>query len=392
MREFIKRFNPFDKGLDPIKGRNPDFLINGYNTRITSNGPEAINFDMLTYITSAALYDLNIDVNEVFPQVFSVFDKYYLLTETKLYEVEDSSITQIYMYDAYMSDKHFLSPSPSNSITAIANGKWSVAYIGDTIMFVNGKSTIFKRSTDVYWHIENTISIKSCEEYKGHIITAGFDDTYYNQSWKDYFSQAYANITYVNPTMDKNTIVWSVVNAGDLFWLFYPDEAFEGPLGFDADYDFYKSWIFRGDAGFINLPELNGVLQVKKSGDLLFAYGAKRSAVLSFVTDPVPTLTVVAYLDYGLQNKNAIAGNNTNHFIIDNKNNLRKIESGKVNKIGFSKYLSTEDYSLAYHEKYDEVYINGVSKKYTFNSGLMELLYVIPSAFSYEGVEYLIYK
>lgn len=384
MKEFITTLEPLKKGLNPIKDRDSSFLVNGYNMRIGEKGAESIDFDMPSYITSEVLFNAGIEVNETFPQVFLVNDEYLLLTSTKLYRITSSSIVEIVLYDAYSE----------SATTAIENGKWSCASIGSTVYFVNGKSAIYYQEVlegTATWKVENTIHIECTEEYMGHIMTAGFDGTYYNDEWLDYFSASQSSVAQVRFLMDKNTLTWGSVNAGDLLWLYYPEQAFTGPLGFSTEYQFYKEWIFRNDSGHMNIPSLDGIKAIKKSGDLLFVYGTKRSAICQFTLDPVFSLGIIGYLNYGLQSKSAIAGNETTHFIIDNKNNLRKIVNGQIEKIGFPKYFDSDLYSLEYHEKYDEVYINGTNS-YVYNKGLMNLSYMIPSAFSFENTEYLIYK
>jgi len=372
MKEFILNINPFDKGLNPIGKDDPNYFLDGFDVRITESGMESIDFDLSGFLASTDLSALhNIGANYRFPQIFEILGSLYLLSETRLFAINSDNITEISMLDAY-----------TNVVsTAIADGKWHFTYLGNTLYLSNGKSQIFRRGASETWYVENYVNINSVEEYSGHMITAGFDDTYYNARWQEYFNQSFNKITVPTYSMSKTTIAWGAVNAGDLFWLYYPDEAFEGPLSSSQGYDFLKNWLYRGDSGFIDIPELGEVLALKKTGDFLIAYGTKQSVILTFQVDPIPSLSIVRRLPFGIQSRDAIDGDNLTHFIITHKNNLMKVQDGKFESLGFPKKLDTTDFSLTYNNKYDEVYINSPGSCYCYNKGLSNILNAIPSAF-----------
>jgi len=399
MKEFIIPLkDAFTKGLNP-EGKidaasNPEQI---YGVRVTKSGIKLFNFQSLLdalpndigeTLTFTALYtDHAISVNPPFPQMLSVGTLTALLTPTRFfYLTSTGGLNEQNLYDAY---------NTSDVAEALGNNIWQYAVIGDTYILTNGKSCIFKRPSSLKHYVENTIPINACAYYKGHIVRAGFSITSYeNDEWGWYrFEERQRVGSLYQSYLTRSSIMWTSVNARDLFWLYYPEEAFEDYEGLE-DYDIYRDWLSRNDSGSMTLSSLGEILVLKQLGENLIAYGTKGTAVLGYQVSPFPSLTVEKVFDFRIAYPQSVAGDVSGHLLVSTTGELIYLSVEGPKYLGYGSYFPTSSgpYTVLHNADKQEFYISCATSSFLYNGELVNLQYIATSYINLDGYPLIIYR
>ena len=336
-------------------------------------------------------------VNYPHPQIVRWPRHTYLLGETTISEVSTSAVpwvaSLLTTYDAF---------SPLQEKDPLPGGVWHLAQFQDSFYLFNGSSVIFRTGLDklvsqpVKTYVQDQVTIKTGCEFKGRIITGGFDPAnIWNSEWATRFADWAAQLDepFSNAFSDigQNWVMWSSIGGGDFpLWLFYPNEGYEYTL--EAD-ELLEERILRNEFGWMPMPFSGMVQAIFPLERNVVVYGENGIAVLTQVSgggDVPPTFGAEQILDVGISQRGCVAGNRNQHFFIDSRGDLWIIEKNlSLRKLGYREYLAPllgEDVRMSYISQGPYLYIS--SDSYSFilsNYGLTEHNRSVTSAYLVDG-------
>lgn len=383
MREFNTRIvEALQKGLRPseFSSRGRPFLKEAYNVKVTEFGLEP--FHPIQDPFGGAY-----SVNFPFPQLFVGEDETLLSDKRYIFEVDMMSnpweASRIDVYDG----------RKENALGHIPEGgQWHMADLKDAWYLFNGECVVFKTrhnelaGGDQRVLVIDDVSINTGTEYKGRVITGGFDPSnIWGSSWKHFFDSWEASLDMDLPfefdDIGSNYVMWSSIGGGDFpLWLFYPELAMEGFIP-DAGYytdDIKGSMLLerlqKNEWGFMPMPWQGEILNIEPLGEALIVYGDEA------ITAMIPAQFGFGYqhlMNVGIADRGAVAGNRGGHIFIGESGELWSIGPQlQTNKIGYKEYflpMLGTDISISLNHQESEFYIANKDRCFLLDQGLTEI-------------------
>lgn len=289
---------PFDRlrtGIRPDENIPPDILTlyDAFNVRATDFGLEAPRT-----ITVPATHA----VSWPFPQVFKGNFATFVCSETKIYVLEGSSLTELVEVDS-------------------GGGMWHFLDMHNAVMFTNGDSVVWTRSPAKYhdmtgaeFNVNTTPTIGTCCYHRGRAILAGFDSLADFGKWK---------------VIDENFVVWSSIGGGDVFRAWNNDSS--------DDISHFEE----NTSGSMAMPSSGRVLAVKSLGKDVVVYSEDSVNLLVQVVEPTSTFGLQEIAKIGIKGRGAVCGSDYVHYFISNTSELYRLSADEgLQRLGFNRFFS----------------------------------------------------
>ena len=383
MKAETRRFSLGDKGLRPHASVRKDqgWAEKASGLRLREHGPESFS-GIDSIIDAATLYDTyDISVNTPHPQIMKGIGIRYLVTKQRLYKIDYSagaySLTRIWTYDSRDSE---------TKLAPLGGGAWQFIDFDQTWMMVNGSATMFKASSQVELpisrydstqvYVENSVSINAGCQFQGRAVIGGFNNqNFYNADWREfweYWSQKNNPGMQFQVGFDQNWVMWTMVGAADLLWLFYPELANQGVSsgsGYDSDNPIIFDMLKRGDSGFAVMPFQGAVKDIRQMGGKVMVFGEDGSAELRPFVDPAPSFGVWPADVPGIANTGAVAGDKNMQALMDPEGNVWLITPEETKNLGYKEFgaalLGEDDVMVSF---------NPVEREFYFSNGFESLV------------------
>lgn len=381
MREFNTRITKaLQKGLRPTEfsARGRPFLKEAYNVKVTEFGLEP--FQPIQDPFGGAY-----SVDFPFPHLFIGEAKTLLADKRYIFEVDMQNweASRIDVYDGR---------SESTMARIPRGGQWHMADLKEAWYLFNGECIVFDtkhrelggQSSKVL--MIDDVSVNTGTEYKGRVITGGFDPSnVWGEAWEYFFQdweeQLAMDVPFEFEDIGSNYVLWSGIGGGDFpLWLFYPELAMKG---FRAEEDYYdldiKSSMLleslqRNEWGFMPMPWQGKILNIEPLGQSLIVYGDEA------VTALIPAEMGFGYqhlTNVGIADRGAVAGNRGGHVFVDESGELWSIGPKlQTNKLGYKEYflpMLGTDISISLNQQESEFYISNKDRGFVLDQGLTEI-------------------
>ena len=290
----------------------------------------------------------SIEVNWPNPRLFRGNSVTLLADENRLFEVDEAdwSLSELTLYN-------FGKVGTAASIPS--GGSWQMLDAHDTWMLFNGSCTILRSGLGLvsgiseHTYIQTGVHIETGCLYKGRGMLAGFDpDVFLGKDWLAYWADQVSNVNLGLPKdipFKDNFVWWSTIGGGDLFWMFYPDFYFKGPVGMQDGHTPDRAYILdllqRNECGFAPTTYRGRVRVLLPIGEGVLAYGDGGVTYMQAVPEPIPTMARRHISNIGIAPGVAVGGDLQQHVYVDGKGVLWHITSDlKVTRLGYEEYLS----------------------------------------------------
>ena len=383
MREFNTRIvKALQNGLRPTEysSRGRPFLKEAYNVKVTEFGLEPFKPIQDPF---GGVYSVNFPYPHLFigEQQTLLADKRYIFNVDMMPTPWEAS--RIDVYDGRNEDTIVSLPE---------GGQWHLADLKDAWYLFNGECVVFNTQhrelggEDHRTLMIDDVSVNTGTEYKGRVVTGGFDpQNIWGDSWEYFFQdwqeQLEMDLPFEFDEIGSNYVLWSGIGGGDFpLWLFYPDLAMKGFMESEDYYDIdIKSSMLleslqRNEWGFMPMPWQGEILNIEPLGQALIVYGDEA------VTALVPAEFGFGYqhlMNVGIADRGAVAGNRGGHILIDESGELWSIGPQlETNKLGYKEYflpMLGTDISISLNQQESEFYIANKDKGYVLDQGLTEI-------------------
>lgn len=388
MREFNTRIvESLSNGLRPEErvSRDRPFLQEALNTRVENYG-----LDRPTNILDP--FEGTFTSSYPFPQLF-VGKKVTLVADNRqIYEVDTNvSPWEYSLLDIYDKDGVEISQLPMGS-------RWHFIDLYDSWYLFNEECIVFltyeeefKIGGETVPRIVKDVTIKTGTEFRGRVITGGFDSNNIWSQWESYFNDISGSIDLPIwdsfGDIDSSYVMWSSIGGGDFpLYLFYfsfvnsplveGSETWNNVLRDSS----FTSLLKRNEWGFMPMDWQGEVKRILPLGDQVVVYGDNGITALVPTTSSEPavanTFGRTELSSVGIASRDAVGGDESNHLFISKRGDLWSVTSEGVNKLGYSEYIEpmlSEDPIIEYNPDEEEFYIVSNNKCYIFNNGLSEI-------------------
>lgn len=390
MREFTYTTKGIGKGLRPFNDwpTNGEGLFELRNLKCTEYGVR--DWDRPDAAFSAnELLGNSLALSPPMPQLFKGKRQAFLANRGQLFSINTSNftLTRVLTYDAY---------TPGLQSNIISDGVWDFLDFGDSFMFFNGTSWVYKTGhasvigETERVHVVNTPVIRSGCTFHGRAIYGGFSGSPWNSEWEAMLRSLVAPHIFPQTTetglkfslqdLGQNFVWWTSVGGGDLTWLIYPRLAFTG--AFDGKYTdklpYFIQALNRGDWGFMPMDFAGEVIRVVPMGhkDLVAVFGADGICFMQYNRE-LTTFGKYKIDAPRINQRGAVCASNTDLIYIDDRSQLWRLGEGGFQLLGYSEYLSQitdGEVNIFYDESEDDFYIIGTDKAFIFNTaGMSEI-------------------
>lgn len=326
--------------------------------------------------TAQELQDNNVTIAAPYPQLFHGMRHVFLLTKGKLFTVNTSTweLTEVTTYDGYSS-------SVMANITQ--DGVWDFIDFGETYMFFNGTSWVYRTSNEVLkgstdkTYVVTTPNVTSAAKYKGHVMYGGFNGTVWNTEWEAALRSlmpANLGLPFQLTDIDSTYVWWTSQGGGDLLWLIYPQLAFTGVLDdkYEGGEPYFIRHIMRGDAGFMPIDFKGPILRMVSYAGGVIACGEDGVCVLPYSGELTTFAKKLTGIN-GLQQRGTVCSSDTDTILIDSQNQLWDIDSsGKITLLDYSQYMEDitgGEVNIFYDKHESDFYICGEERTFILRRG-----------------------
>lgn len=297
-------------------------LVECYNARVGSSGLEE-------YVPLAEPFTGLPVTSWPKPQLFDTKSGIFVGGSTDIY---------------YMNSDYSLS-SVVGSLTG--TGPWQMADFGAYQVWTNGSETVERKGdTGIFALKPMKFSMETVCNFRGQLVAGGF-------------------------TGDTARVAWGEigrVRLDDLVW---------------ADQDLNTAI---GTAGSMPMRWRGTVYNVKTLGNGIVVYGSKGITALRAFSEPSVTFGEVWTLPFGISNRNAIGGDESQHLFVDEYNWLWRITSDfKVEKLGYQEFMGQlGTIYISFDSNKGDFYISDGTYCFLYAEGLSQV-YQCPSGITTLG-------
>lgn len=390
MREFTYTAKGIQKGLR----RYADWPINGEglfelrNAKCTEYGIREWESPNAAF-SASELIGASLSLSPPLPQLFKGKSNAFLADRSHLHSINTSNFTldQLLIYDAY---------TPALQTNIVGDGVWDFIDFGESYMFFNGTSWVFKTGhakivgEDEKIFTVITPTIRSGCLFHGRAIYGGFVGSPWNAEWEAMLRSLLAPGVLPQSTetglsinfqdIGQNYVWWTSVGGGDLLWLIYPQLAFTGAL--DGNYKdklpYFIQSLYRGDWGFMPMDFAGEVVRVVPldQKDIVAVFGTDGICLLQYNRE-MTTFGKYKMQAPRINQRGAVCASNTDLIYIDDRSQLWRLAENSFELLGYKEYLqqiTSGEVNIHYDESENDFIIVGEDKAFIFNSfGLSEI-------------------
>jgi hypothetical protein len=320
------------------------------------------------------VYSLNFHTNGkhlVHPNFPDIYKEYrvqglypYTITKDNFSVVVDSEVVEMHDQYVYVRDVGHVNIARKDNI---------IIFGGDTCAYViDGK--VFNP----------TVCFNAVTYYKGMFVFGSFTSEY---SWGQEFTKYLANLAQEygvpnNFNLDKRTVFWSSIKD-NITWLL------EDNLSIDDILTLFESY----QMGFINVPGKSDIVSIEEFGEYLLVFTQTDTYVYRYVQSPVPTLSFVRRIDFGVKYKVCYAGNEQRGLLCYSNNRklilLKNDLSYEV--LDYEEIKNTDLLIVSYDRFKDRWYLTNHFNSYVYHKyGLFQISEFIYGTFIKDGKHYII--
>jgi hypothetical protein len=402
MREFTHTIqDTLLAGISPDERsvRNPQFLFDAYNVKVTQYGLKY--FEPIIDPSQGGW-----SVNFPFPQMFQTPKQTLLASQDTLYQVD----TTIVPWQRDQLPTVGMNGAPKN---IVPGGVWQFVNLMDGWMLFNGECIVFR---DVHQQLEfknvvnrvvDDVSIQSACHHRGRIVIGGFNpEKFWGDGWDKFFDLYKEQLSEPMFTafddMDKNYIVWSSIGGGDFpLWLFKPEAAvYSNITEHSKDYGFsYKGidttmmmdHLRRNEFGLMPMDWDGEVIGLAPILDKLVVLGTEGVTGLILAnTEMAATYGRRDLTRTGCAGRGAFHASDKRVLFVDTEGSLWQVTGELVpQRIGYQNLLSQmlgTDIVISWNEEDDDYYIANNDTCFLFNDqGLTRVGQSPTSVMFYQG-------
>lgn len=284
-----------------------------------------------------------------FPQLFKGKGVTLLCEETTIHLVDTSvdpwTLSAITTYDVN-------TPASTKSITA--GGTWHFVDFHSTWFLFNDNCQVFQTgwqdSSKVF--VQDTITIQCGCEFRGRMITGGFDTSdFWTSAWQTLWTtlvaEGFSTYGLSLSAPGSNWVGWSNIGGGDLMNLFLSSVATADAEGVSGGYSDavprFLDQLQRLESGFMPMDFQGNIWRVKPLRDHVVVYGDQGISVITPYSQPVPTFGLVESIHkMGLRDKGLVGGTLDEHLFVDAEGVCYKINNQlQVERLGYEEFFAT---------------------------------------------------
>lgn len=380
--------------------RNSDRLINCYNARPGKYG--LVQHTPISYPSAlaTAISGAGESVSHPFPQLFRGSQKTLLFSETKVYDVNESTWA--------LTPHTLVDLAGSGTTIASGGGAWQFADFGTAWWAFNGVTTVFyaEYGGSFATRVDTSVPVQTGCAHRGRAIFGGFDSSnYWNSTW-DTNIAGWTDAYISNPSglsingIGSNFVSWSSIGGGDTMGMLYPDLMVEGhekylASGHDSTRPIFFDFLDRNECGFMPMDWQGSVWCVKPLGDNVVVYGNNGISALIQASGPVPTFGLHPIAKYGIASRTAVGGDENGHVFLDSSGTLwymgANLQPQRLDYKDTLQQFVGDDISIVQDPQENEFHITGTHttegrKVYTLTeTGLYRHKHAPTSAFFLSG-------
>lgn len=337
-----------------------------------------------------------------FPKMVRGANVSLLFTKYRIFEIDSSdwSLHQMTTYD---------SSNMSNEKGIPGGRSWSFVDFGNTFVAVNGMCVVFYNNKEGLFGgtnkalIDTSVRAEAVCEFKGRLLTGGFDEEFaWSSAWTTFWEGLADNsgISFdLRMSLKPNQVMYSAIGGGDLSWLHIKDDGTNGYVttAQGASENPYSSsnplvidWQRRGDSGILTLPSQGLVRALKPLGNFVLAYCDDGVFTLvPFANEVVSGFGYRKILNVGIECTGAVEGDDKVHVFLDSAGYLRRITSEKIENLGYLEFFSSllgNDPIVSYDSVKEEFFISTNEKCFVLTKhGLAETTQLVTSIIQENG-------
>ena len=413
MREFTLQVDDiFKKGL-----RTDSRQERGLHTLEECLNYKPTEFGLIPYetvpdpIKSGEFSTHSITINPPFPQIFRGRNVTLVVSETKVWTVNESDWSLTLLGDGngkFINAEDVLS---ATTIAADSSGLWHFADWGNNWMLVNTSASIFQSgvhklspddASDVFCN--NTIVIQTIAEFKGRTVIGGFtSSTFWNNDWNDmftYWKQGRTAGINIGDSIGTNYVMWGSIGGGDFpLWLMFHENAMKGnvkgssTVGYTQPKDpMLLDMVRKNQFGFMPMNWQGTVLKILPLGNNLIVYGDNGISALTPILEPVPTFGLRDISrEFGIISRGAAGGDERGHTLVNEDGYLYSLSPDlQLKRLGYREFFtgfSSTETTVNHDPDDNEFYISDGSNSYVLTEvGLGEAAERIISLVTKDGV------
>lgn len=299
------------------------------------------------------------------PQLMVGANKIWFLGKNNIHLVDP------YTFELYSFDIKSGYSGTTEAEIPTGTGPWQIADMQESWLMTNGRCTVLwflhkaiQGDTD-YVRMFSNPTCEAAAFYKGRVVLGGFNVRDYRSAawdgfWQDQESLYSGGSGYTasrdlydgdgqkRMPVGSNFLWYSQVGGGDILMQFEQSIANEtinpdNAGGYDEDTPFVMDTLLRNDSGWVPVPIIGYVRQLKQLGDYLICYTDNGVWAYRHVSSPVSMLAPVAIPALsmvGIANKGAANGNLERHLFVDRRGSLWVINKDlSVECLGFEEFI-----------------------------------------------------
>lgn len=201
-----------------------------------------------------------------------------------------------------------------DTISTTDDHPWHIADLNAAVWLFNGPSVVYNDytrdaagNTVTDYVVTNSRTVNTGTAHRGRIFMGGFDvSDFWSTAWKDEIKDRITqapSAMEVFSDLDTGWVWWSSIGGGDVRFLWDLTLAISGHPDIDNAHDaawpIWLDFIQRNEAGFMPIPTIGAVRQMKPLGHGVMVYAHDAVGFLRPVSDPVPTMSWTPLLDHG---------------------------------------------------------------------------------------------
>lgn len=283
----------------------------------------------------------------------------------------------------------------STATLAAGGGAVDVASFSESYWITDGVNLIFKtpRSAKTIVFADAVLGCSALAAFDDRLFLGGLEGTYFASGrwttlynvWRDVSED---NVfTGSDETFDTQYLMYSDESGGDVDW---PFETLKGMLGFEASDPELAEMIqliirdafIQRRVGIIPCRFTGPIRTLKRLGDNLIVYGQRGVSILS--KDGSGGYNETPINMRGVPSRGAVAGDGSEHIIIDTDGELWRLNSSGAVRLGFKEFIASLTLAstiTSFDPEFRETWISDGSATYILTpSGLGGPVSLLPSS------------